>query len=202
MLRGRVLLLNATYEVIGTIGVARAIRMTLREENPVKVEKYVPNTFLTSAGGTKYPVPSVVVLKNFVNIRKKRQESGAKRLKIYLRDRYTCQYCSARVGKKISGGKKLEVKDLTLDHIIPKSREGSNHPSNLVTACKPCNQRKGDRTPDEAKMPLRTEIHDITDIGIDKVLLCRYIESRPEWKFYLEMQEGYKEIIEELEKAA
>jgi hypothetical protein len=96
----------------------------------------------------------------------------------------------------------LEVKDLTLDHITPKSRGGSNLPSNLVTACKPCNQRKADRTPEEAKMPLRTEIHDITNVGLDKLMLCKYVEHRPEWKPYLEMQEGFKEMFEELEMAA
>jgi 5-methylcytosine-specific restriction endonuclease McrA len=203
MLKGRVLLLNATYEVLGTIGVARAMRMTLRKENPVVVQEYIPDRFLTSGKGEKYPVPSVITLKHFVNVRKKRQESGAKRMKIYLRDKYQCQYCSAKVTKKHPLLKRvLEVKDLTLDHITPKSRGGSNLPSNLVTACKPCNQRKADRTPEEAKMPLRTEIHDITNVGLDKLMLCKYVEHRPEWKPYLEMQEGFKEMFEELEMAA
>jgi len=200
MLKGRVLLLNATYEILGTINVARAIRMTLRDENPVDVQEVIPDRFLTSGDGTKYPVPSVIVLKHFVNVRQKRQESGAKRMKIYVRDRYQCQYCSVKVGKTHpQTNKKLEVKDLTLDHITPKSRGGSNLPSNLVTACKPCNQRKADRTPDEAKMPLRTEVHDIGNIGLDKLMLCKYVEHRPEWRPFLEMQQGFKEVLEELE---
>ena len=199
MLKGRVLLLNADYQILGTIGVARAIRMSLRAENPVTVQEYVPDTFLHDGRGNAYPVPSVITLKHFVNVRKKREESGAKRMKIYLRDKYQCQYCSVKVGKKHPQlGKTLEVKDLTLDHVTPKSKGGSGHPNNLVTACKPCNQRKADRTPDEAKMPLRTEIHDITDIGLDKVMICRYLESRPEWLPYVSMQEGYAEIIEEM----
>lgn len=199
MLKGRVLLLNATFEILGTIGVARAIRMSLREQNPVKVLEYVPERFLTSANGDKYPVPSVIILNHFVNVRKKRAESGAKRMKIYLRDKYQCQYCSTKVTKRHPQTKKvLEVKDLTLDHIVPKSRGGGGLPSNLVTSCKPCNQRKGDRTPDEAKMPLRTEIHDIADIGLDKILICKYLENRPEWFPYVSMQDGYPELIEEM----
>lgn len=208
MLKGRVLLLNADFRVLGTIGVARAIRMTLREEHPVIVQEYIPSAagkdyeYLTSGGGTKYPIPSVITLKHFVNVKQKRQESGAKRMKIYVRDKYQCQFCSIKIGKMFvdEHGKKrpLEVRDLTLDHIHPKSRGGSNLPSNLVTACKPCNQRKGNRTPDEAHMPLRTEIHDVTNIGLDKIMLCKYVEYHKEWLPYLEMQDGFKEILEDL----
>ncbi len=208
MLKGRVLLLNTDFKVLGTIGVARAIRMTLRENNPVVVQEYLPSkdgtdfVYLTSGKGEKFYVPSVISLKHFVNVRKNREESGAKRMKIYLRDKYTCQYCSIKVGKIFTDneGKKrpFEVKDFTLDHIKPKSKGGDGHPNNLVTACKKCNQRKADRTPEEAKMPLRTEIHDITDIGLDKVLICRYLENRPEWLPYLKGQEGYDEVIEEM----
>lgn len=203
MLKGRVLLLNAGGEVLGTIGVARAIRMTLREENPVDVWEYVPDAsgsdylYLTSGKGDKYPVPSVIALKHYVNVRKKREESGSKRMKIYLRDRYTCQYCSVKVGKRHPQLKRnLTVKDLTLDHITPKSKGGSGSPSNLVTACQPCNQRKDNRTPEQAGMPLRTEIHDITQVGVDNLMLCKYVEHRPEWFPYLEGKEGFIETYE------
>lgn len=195
-LKGRVLLLNSDFSVLGTIGVARAIRMQLREDHPVQVLEKIPDCFLNN--DERYPVPSVVCLKNFINVRKKREESGAKRMKIYLRDHYQCQYCSIKAGKKHPVlGRNLEVKDLTLDHITPKSRGGSGLPSNLVTACKPCNQRKADRTPDEAKMPLRTEIHDITKIGVDNIMLCKYVEHRPEWFPYLEAKEGFLEAYEQ-----
>ncbi len=196
MLKGRVLLLNQSFEVLGTIGVARAIRMTLRKENPVVVHEYVPERYLTSANGDKYPVPSVISLKHYVNIIKKRQASGAKRLKIYLRDRYKCQYCSIGIGKVHPiTKKKMEVKDLTLDHIIPKSKGGQGIPENLVTACKPCNQRKADRTPEQAGMPLVTTIHETKDVGLDKVLICSYLENRPEWRPYVEGQEGFAEAL-------
>ena len=198
MLRGRVLLLNSDFSVLGTVGVARAIRMQLREENPIQVLEIVPDQPLHSGSGKTFDKPSVICLKHYVNVRKKREESGGKRGKIYLRDHDQCQYCSCKAGKKHPGlGRILEVKDLTLDHITPKSKGGTGHPSNLVTCCKPCNQRKADRTPDEAKMPLRTEIHDITQIGVDNIMLCKYVEHHKEWLPYLEGKEGFTEAYEQ-----
>lgn len=62
---------------------------------------------------------------------------------ILARDGHTCRYCGAT-------GVRLAV-----DHLVPFSRGGSSDPSNLVAACKSCNSRKKDRTPEEAGMPLR-----------------------------------------------
>jgi hypothetical protein len=63
---------------------------------------------------------------------------------IFKRDRHTCQYCGRRT-------------ELTLDHVMPQSRGGADTWENLVSACQPCNQRKADRTPDEAGMRLATK---------------------------------------------
>lgn len=63
---------------------------------------------------------------------------------IYVRDNYTCQYC----------GEKFSYKDLTLDHVYPKSRLGPDIWENIVTCCKECNQYKADKTPKEAGMKL------------------------------------------------
>ena len=57
-------------------------------------------------------------------------------------------------------------------------------PENLVTACVRCNTRKGSRTPEEARMPLLTAERALT-VGLDRVMLCHYAESRPEWRKYL-----------------
>jgi 5-methylcytosine-specific restriction endonuclease McrA len=61
-----------------------------------------------------------------------------------MRDRYTCQYCQR-------GG---SAAHLTLDHVIPRSRGGESSWENLVACCHQCNNRKGNRTPDEAGMRL------------------------------------------------
>lgn len=66
------------------------------------------------------------------------------RREVLKRDNHSCQYCGNN-------------KHLTLDHLIPVSKGGQHKWDNVVTACEPCNQRKRDRTPIEAGMPLRTK---------------------------------------------
>jgi 5-methylcytosine-specific restriction endonuclease McrA len=64
------------------------------------------------------------------------------RKRLFKRDNHQCGYCSSQ-------------KNLTIDHVIPKSRGGSNGWNNLVTCCSRCNSFKGDKTPEEAGMKLR-----------------------------------------------
>ncbi len=66
------------------------------------------------------------------------------RLNVMTRDGFSCQYCAVD----------LPMRDLTYDHVLPRSRGGRTTWENVVTACKPCNHAKGDRTPSEAGMPL------------------------------------------------
>jgi 5-methylcytosine-specific restriction endonuclease McrA len=73
-----------------------------------------------------------------------RQNHSVSRKGILLRDGFTCQYCRT----------KLVPAELTLDHVLPRSRGGGSVWENLVASCYPCNNRKGDRTPQEAGMPL------------------------------------------------
>ncbi|HEY9854765.1 MAG TPA: HNH endonuclease, partial [Stenomitos sp.] len=75
-----------------------------------------------------------VVHKYFETVRPTRQA-------VFKRDKHMCQYCGSRG-------------ELTLDHIHPRSRGGEDTWENLVTACQKCNNRKGDRRPDEAGMVL------------------------------------------------
>ncbi|MFQ5511705.1 MAG: HNH endonuclease [Candidatus Krumholzibacteriia bacterium] len=87
-------------------------------------------------------VPAVVRLLRFVGFR--RREIKFSRQNIYARDRHCCQYC----------GEKLSPKSLTCDHVIPRSRGGGTVWTNIVTCCKPCNRKKGGRTPEEAGLKL------------------------------------------------
>ncbi len=164
-LNGRVLLLNQTYEPLGTVSVARAIIMTFK--NSVFVEEWDGDRVLRSAR-EEFPVPSV--------IRRRREQSGMKRLRIYMRDKFRCQYC----------GEKKAATALTLDHIMPRSRGGDNSPVNIVTACVPCNNRKSNRTPAEARMPLLTS-QSALRVKLERVVLCHYAEARAEWRKYLFM---------------
>lgn len=67
------------------------------------------------------------------------------RANVLLRDGHTCMYC----------GQEREPHELNYDHVVPRSRGGRTEWDNIVAACYPCNAKKGDRTPEEAKMPLR-----------------------------------------------
>jgi 5-methylcytosine-specific restriction endonuclease McrA len=172
-LDGRVLLLNQTYEPLGTVSVARAVIMTIKET--VTVEERDGDRVLRSAR-TEFPIPSVIRRRSYINVRQRREASGMKRTRIYMRDKFRCQYCG---GKKTAG-------ELTLDHILPRSRGGDNSPMNVVTACVPCNNRKGARTPSEARMPLLTS-QSALRVKLERVVLCHYAEARTEWRKYLFM---------------
>lgn len=184
MITGRVLLLNFSYEPLGTIGVARAVCMQF--SGKLTVEETDGDNVLHSPT-TVVPVPSVVRLRTYVHVKRKRQETTMKRARIYIRDRYRCQYC----------GEHKHAKDLTLDHIFPRAQGGESTPHNLVAACVKCNQRKGNRTPEQARMPLLTS-QKLLQLGLDRVLLCHYAESKPEWKKYLFMDD----FVEDVERIA
>lgn len=172
MLTGRVLLLNFSYEPLGTVGVARA--MTLFVRGAVTVEEFDGTNVLRSVRQT-FRVPSVIRLRRYVHLRRQKQaRSTVRRAQIYIRDGYRCQYC----------GEQKAASALTLDHILPRAQGGNSLPENLVTACEKCNGRKGNRTPEQARMPLLTS-QSLLKVGLDRVLLCRYAESKPEWKKYL-----------------
>ena len=170
-LNGRVLLLNFSYEPLGTVGLARAVCLVVR--SAVFVEEFDGDRVLRSPS-REFHAPSVVRLRAYVNVRRRRQNAGLKRLRVFVRDGFRCQYC----------GRKKSAQDLTLDHIVPRSRRGQSVPENLVAACVGCNTRKGNRTPEEARMPLLTEQKALA-VGLDIVMLCHYAESRPEWRKYL-----------------
>jgi 5-methylcytosine-specific restriction endonuclease McrA len=172
-LDGRVLLLNQTYEPLGTVSVARAVIMVFK--NSVSVEEFDGDRVLRSARA-EFPVPSVIRRRIYINIRRRREAWSMKRLRIYMRDKFRCQYC----------GDKKPAGQLTLDHILPRSRGGDNSPVNVVTACVACNNRKADRTPAEARMPLLTS-QSALRVKLERVVLCHYAEARVEWRKYLFM---------------
>lgn len=88
-------------------------------------------------------VPSVVVLA-FYN-RVPRMEVRFSRRNVFLRDHFTCQYCS----------KTLPESQLNLDHVLPRDKGGVTSWDNIVTSCFRCNTRKGNKLPDEVDMHLQ-----------------------------------------------
>jgi 5-methylcytosine-specific restriction endonuclease McrA len=144
-------------------------------KDTVTVEEFDGERVLRSARA-EFRVPSVIRRRIYINVRRRREASSMKRLRIYMRDKFRCQYC----------GEKKVAADLTLDHILPRSRGGDNSPVNVVTACVACNNRKGDRTPAEARMPLLTS-QSALRVKLERVVLCHYAEARAEWRKYLFM---------------
>ena len=172
-LSDRVLLLNQTYEPLGTVSVARAVILTFKDT--VFVEEWDGERVLRSAQA-QFPVPSVIRRRTYINIRRRREQSGMRRMRVYMRDKFRCQYC----------GDKKTAAELTLDHIVPRSRGGDNSPVNIVTACLWCNNRKRDRSPAEARMPLLTS-QTALRVKPERVVLCHYAEARAEWRKYVFM---------------
>ena len=166
----KVLLLNASYEPLGLIGIARAVRLVWKQAAEI-IE--LDGDRVLRSPSFRFPAPSVVRLIQYVDVRGRRR-SVTKRAAILARDGYRCQYCGTR-GTAF---------DLTLDHILPRSRGGRTGPENLCAACRVCNQRKGDRTPDEARMPLLANPSALS-YGIERVALQHAARSRPEWRKYL-----------------
>jgi 5-methylcytosine-specific restriction endonuclease McrA len=102
----------------------------------------------------EFQLPSVVSLKQYVD---QDRPPAFTRFNLFLRDSFSCQYCGT-------------ASDLTFDHIIPRSRGGRTTWENIVTACAPCNLRKGGRTPREAEMrpmktPARPNMYELQDLG-------------------------------------
>ncbi len=99
-------------------------------------------------------VPSVIALRTYVQPAK---YPAFTRFNLFLRDRFSCQSCSAG-------------DDLTFDHILPRSKGGRTTWENVATACAPCNLKKGGRTPKESRMyprfrPERPTVFELHDRG-------------------------------------
>jgi len=84
-------------------------------------------------------LPSVISLKDYVPANRR---PAFTRFNLFLRDRFTCQYC----------GQTHPTHELTFDHVIPRAAGGTTCWENIVTACGPCNLRKGHKMPDEIGM--------------------------------------------------
>jgi 5-methylcytosine-specific restriction endonuclease McrA len=138
MLHTPVLVLNASYEPIHVTAVKRAVVLVLKGVARTEEE----NHGILHSPSLTLPVPSVIRLMEYRRI--PRQTRALSRKNILLRDRNTCQFC----------GRVFPASDLTLDHVIPRSRGGTTSWDNLVASCYRCNNIKGDRTPEEAGLRL------------------------------------------------
>ena len=141
------LVLNCAYEPCNVVSAKRA--MTLVMGGKALVER--PSKHVIHTSRMSIQIPSVIRL--LVYRRVPRHNRAVSRKSILMRDRYTCQYCR----------QVFVPKQLTLDHVVPKSRGGGSTWENLVACCFRDNNKKGNRTPEEAGMTLA---HKPAQIGI------------------------------------
>jgi 5-methylcytosine-specific restriction endonuclease McrA len=136
-MNSRVLVLNQDFSPLMVCSVQRAfVLVYLNKSELVRPA----NGFKLHSITRTFPMPSVIRLNRYVTAPYK--GVTLTRQNVFKRDSFECQYCGTH-------------KDLTLDHVTPSSKGGQHTWINLVTACKSCNTRKGDYTPEDAGMILR-----------------------------------------------
>jgi len=134
------ILLNSDYNFISIINWKRAILLVIKEK--VEVLKGSDFVVKNSDGSIKIQVPRIVRLVRMVKTIYKSSIPFNKKSVIY-RDKGICQYCGTSIDK-----------DITIDHVLPKSKGGVSSFNNCVVCCKPCNNKKGDKLLKDSGMKL------------------------------------------------
>lgn len=93
---------------------------------------------------SEFITSSIVMIRGRHRIPLGHSHVGLTKHRLFVRDRHVCAYC----------GGTFSESELTVEHIVPVSRGGQHVWTNVVTACRSCNTRKGNRSPEEARMPL------------------------------------------------
>lgn len=168
LLHAPVLVLNASYEPIHVCIARRALVLLFK--GVAQSEEHMAE--LLHSATAEINVPSVIRLLEYRRIPRKTHTLSRKN--ILARDHYTCQYCD----------RKCSVGELTLDHVLPRSRGGSSSWENLVAACRRCNNYKGNRLPEEAEMKLRKRPKPFT-LHTSRSLMRQMGTHQETWRKYL-----------------
>lgn len=134
-----VLKLSCSYEPLAIIKGKKALKLIALNKAEV-IEEY--NSKINTSGNA-ITMPAVIrLVKPF---KRPHNKVRYNKQNVFARDHWTCGYCS----------QKFNIKDLTLDHVIPRSKGGKTSFENVITCCKECNLRKGNRSPQDANMVLK-----------------------------------------------
>src|SRR4051794_2104414 len=135
--RGRVLVLNATYEPINVCTVRRAVVLLLKAKAEVieQADRQLHSERMTMSR------PAVIRLVSYVHVPRDVHRRKITRRAVFARDGWECQYCGSR-------------SSLTVDHAVPRSKGGASTWENIVAPCALCNRRKGDQLPRQVGMHL------------------------------------------------
>ena len=163
-----VLVLNQNFEPLNICDLRRGLGLMLLEK--VEVIAYSRRTIVSSE--QQFAAPSVLRLRQYV--KRPVPRLRITRRSVLARDDFTCQYCG-------------DKSNLTLDHVFPRHRGGETTWENVVCCCQPCNNRKGNRTPQECNMRLPHPPHRPRFVPF--ISFPRFISAlrNPEWKPFLEV---------------
>lgn len=171
--RFRTLVLNADGVPLVITDIARSIGLVHIKQVAVELDFYKTRA-IRDASGRVYTIPAVIMLKKYVH--KPHRHACFSRRNLILRDDCECQYC----------GKQLSPHKVTVDHIIPRSRfqagMSSTNWDNVVVACAECNQRKANKTPEEAGMRLRRPTR---TPSYQEITVGKYPDIPLEWAPYV-----------------
>lgn len=129
------LVLNATFEPLSVVSARRAVCLVLLE----KADIIEDDGTRVRAERISIAAPAVIKLRHVVRVPYQRRTTMSRRA-VFARDGHRCGYCGAPAD--------------SIDHVLPRSRGGLNVWENVIAACRGCNLRKRDRTPEEAGMHL------------------------------------------------
>jgi len=161
-----VLVLNQNYEPLNVCNLRRALVMVIDG----KAEVLEANSVGISSASAVYTAPSVIRLR--YQIRRPRPRVKLTRREVFIRDGYTCQYCGR------------QSHELTIDHVVPRSRGGLHAWDNVVSACRACNHRKGGKSVAEARMLLNKLPHE-PRAGLYYTIERRLDTIQDEWQKFL-----------------
>lgn len=181
------LVLNADFSPLSIISWKRALIWSIQYDKNhnmgIEIIDFYKNDYILGTNNRKYPIPAVVKTKKYFKTYNHKVNFSKRNL--FIRDDYTCQYC----------GVKKDFKELTYDHVVPKSvwRHKNLSPTNwtnIATACVNCNRRKGNKTPKQANMPLRTipiePFKSIKYLPVYSMLFTIKPDIPEEWLLYLQ----------------
>lgn len=163
----RTLVINSNYQPITTCTVQKAIKKLFNENALIVLPpdesggmwqelswedwgdiKPQEDESVLAAVCRVFKIPEIIKTTDFSDLPNRRVKLS--RRAIHKRDDYTCQYC----GKKAPT--QIPVEELTIDHVVPKAQGGKTEWENVALACVNCNRIKDNKTPAQAKMPLKT----------------------------------------------
>lgn len=165
-----VLLLNSDHNPISILPLSvipwqDAIKL-IYLDRIVVLEEY--DDWVVHSAHTSFRVPSVCVTREYFNFKKHVKFSSAN---LFLRDLYQCQYC----------GDTFASHELTIDHVIPRASGGKTNWENCVSACKPCNHKKGSKLQKPLRMPYKPDYFSL----VNKWKQQPFKVKNPVWYQYL-----------------